>query len=244
MTDLVSLGFADELNDFAVKLAVLSGLNMPGQSIFKSIKTAIPGIIYKIDSKLNLTTFYKIENDFEVSSDELSAKINHVLMRYLDADVEVGCFLSSGIDSSTIAAYASKQCQKLKTFTIGFEDGLSEHKDARMFSKKINSEHYEHIVTKKEIAEVTPSLIQSMGAPCLDISYIPTYFASRLAKSNVKAVLSGDGADELFWGYRRHGVGLNIWQIFRYLGVIYPKLFTKSPKSMLSLLQHYMNIIS
>lgn len=222
VTDALSLGYVDELNDEYIQMIVSSGLMIPGQTVFKSIKSAIPGCLYKLETDGSLVSMGEIKNLFQDPSELIEDRLQTAVTRFLDSDIEVGCFLSSGIDSSLVAAFAARQTESLKTFTVGFESGPSEHLVARDYSKIIDSQHFEHIVTKKEIHDAAPLIIETMGAPCLDISYIPTYFASALASRHVKAVLGGDGADELFYGYRRHALTLDLW---RYLHPIFASAF-------------------
>ena len=115
------------------------------------------------------------------------------------ADVEVGSFLSSGVDSSYVAAVANVD----KTFTVGFgsDEKYNEIGWAKRFSRAIGKENYSHVITKAEYWEVLPKIQYQMDEPLADPSCIALYFVCKIAAEHVKVVLSGEGADELFGGY-------------------------------------------
>lgn len=115
------------------------------------------------------------------------------------ADVEVGSFLSSGVDSSYVAAAANVD----KTFTVGFgsDEKYNEIGWAKRFSRAIGKENFSHVITQEEYWDVLPQLQYYMDEPLADPSCIALYFVCRLAAEQVKVVLSGEGADELFGGY-------------------------------------------
>lgn len=118
------------------------------------------------------------------------------------ADVEVGSFLSSGIDSSYIAEAAKVD----KTFTVGFEspdgDRYNEISYAKDFADTIKVENISKVITAEEYWETFPKIQYHMDEPLADPAAIALYFVSKLASEHVKVVMSGEGADELFGGYR------------------------------------------
>ncbi|MBQ8920978.1 MAG: asparagine synthase (glutamine-hydrolyzing) [Oscillospiraceae bacterium] len=115
------------------------------------------------------------------------------------ADVEVGSFLSSGVDSSYVAAVANVD----KTFTVGFgtDEKYNEIGWAKRFSRAIGKENFSHVITQKEYWDVLPAIQYQMDEPLADPSCIALYFVCKLAAEHVKVVLSGEGADEIFGGY-------------------------------------------
>ena len=115
------------------------------------------------------------------------------------ADVEVGSFLSSGVDSSYVAAVANVD----KTFTVGFgsDEKYNEIGWAKRFSRAIGKENFSHVITQEEYWEMLPVIQYHMDEPLADPSCIALYFVCKLAAEQVKVVLSGEGADELFGGY-------------------------------------------
>lgn len=115
------------------------------------------------------------------------------------SDVEVGCFLSSGVDSSYVSTYFSGQ----KTFTVGFDygDKYNEISWAKNLSEKINVEHHYKVISSDEFWGNIKKVQYHMDQPLADPSCIALYFVSKIASEYVKVVLSGEGADELFGGY-------------------------------------------
>ena len=119
-----------------------------------------------------------------------------------DPDVTVGSFLSGGIDSTAVAALAKRHKPDLLTFTTGFErEGYSEIDVAAESAAAIGVEHITKVVTAEEMMETLPLIIWYLDDPVADPALVPLYFIAREARKHVKAVLSGEGADELFGGY-------------------------------------------
>ena len=121
----------------------------------------------------------------------------------LQGEVEIGSLLSGGVDSGLIAAILSKY-QKLKTYTVGYDgfDNYDERKYALEVSKHIGSEHMEINFTKKNFFDEFENVLYSMDEPIADSSFFPAYFLAKHIP--LKVVMSGEGSDELFLGYRRY----------------------------------------
>ena len=143
--------------------------------------------------------------DEQALADEIRTAMEDSVRRHLISDVPVGAFLSGGIDSAIIATLAQEQLSAaglgpLKTFTLGFEE-RHEFDEAREVAERIGSDHHEITVTADDFITALPDIAWYFDEPVADPSAIPLYFLSRAAREQVKVVLSGEGADELFGGY-------------------------------------------
>lgn len=123
----------------------------------------------------------------------------------LTADVPLGAFLSAGLDSSAVvAAISAASPDPVRTYTVGFDNKLfDERHDARRFARRFATRHHDQCVTP-DPRDIVETLAAAFDEPFADPSAVPTYYVSRLAARHVKAVLSGDGGDELFAGYSRY----------------------------------------
>jgi asparagine synthase (glutamine-hydrolysing) len=144
----------------------------------------------------------KAEHDF-------ASVLEDSVGRCLDADVPVGVLLSGGVDSSLIAALATRHSPRMPTYSIGFrEDRWNELPFARKVARHIGAEHFEQVLEQGDVLRVLPFLVEQYGQPFGDASAIATHMVSLLARQQVKVCLSGDGADESFAGYWRPQAGL------------------------------------
>lgn len=141
--------------------------------------------------------------DYEQAKYEVERVLQEAVSRRLIADVPVGAFLSGGYDSSLICALAqSKLDRPLKTYSIGFyEEKYDEAPYAKEIAKYLGTEHVQQYVSEEDMFEVLSSIPKYYDEPFADSSQIPTMLVSKLAKQDVKVVLSGDGGDEVFGGY-------------------------------------------
>ncbi|MCB0756024.1 MAG: asparagine synthase (glutamine-hydrolyzing), partial [Flavobacteriales bacterium] len=147
-------------------------------------------------------------SDEREAKEQLAELLQASVSRRLVSDVPFGTFLSGGIDSSLVTALAQKATsEKLKTFSIGFDD--AKHDEwcfARKVSEHLGTEHHEYRVTEKDALELVPELLPQYDEPYADSSAIPTMLVSKMARQEVTMTLSGDGGDELF-----HGYGMYAW---------------------------------
>ncbi len=146
---------------------------------------------------------------YESAVEELRGLLDASVRYRMIADVPVGCFLSGGVDSSVISAIAHAQRaahgEKLHTFSIGFADlKYDESKYSKPVADAIGTTHHHREASVKELAQVFTKLPQIYSEPFADSSALPTYLVSKLAREHVTVSLSGDGADELFGGYRTY----------------------------------------
>ncbi|NIX76817.1 asparagine synthase (glutamine-hydrolyzing) [Microvirga terricola] len=146
------------------------------------------------------------------SKGELLEQLDHLfrqaVSRQLISDVDVGCYLSGGMDSGSIAAVAASQLPYMKTFTVGFdlssasgvELGFDERTAAEYMSYLFKSEHYEMVLKAGDMERVLPKLAWHLEEPRVGQCY-PNFYAAKLSSKFVKVVMSGAGGDELFAGY-------------------------------------------
>ncbi|MDQ6964882.1 MAG: asparagine synthase (glutamine-hydrolyzing) [Mariprofundales bacterium] len=178
------------------------------QTIFTGISVLPPAHLliwqggdYQLEPYWSLSDLKTLKGSEAELTDELDSRLNEVVSSHLLADVDIGAFLSGGVDSSLVSAIASRQMQlPIKTFTIGFAGGGDERRWAQRVAADIGSEHYAHIAGI-DLVERLPQLLQHLEQPLFDNSILPTYLVSQLASKQVKVVLAGDGGDEPFFGY-------------------------------------------
>jgi len=151
--------------------------------------------------------YWQIQHEpSRLSYDDAKAKLSDLISTAvkdrLESDVPLGAFLSGGIDSTTIAAYANElSSSQLQTFCVGFNERKFDERDAaRMVAEWIGTEHHEDVVNV-DGAAVLPDLLKHYGEPYSDASTIPTYFLCSAVRQRMTVALSGDGGDELFLGY-------------------------------------------
>jgi len=136
--------------------------------------------------------------------EELRGLLGAAVKRRLVSDVPIGAFISGGIDSSAVAAYASKALgpDRLNTYSIGFrEPSFDESAYARRAAQHVRSRHHERMLSIELARELAPRVLSRLDEPMADSSILPTYLLSGFAREEVTVALGGDGADELFAGY-------------------------------------------
>jgi len=139
----------------------------------------------------------------EEALEAVDEAITAAVKRHLVSDVPVGAFLSGGIDSPLVVAkMRSVSSNNIQTFTIGTgEKDTDESADARAYAQEIGVDYTVEYISPSRVLELTSDVIDACGEPFGDYSVFPTLMVSRLAGRDHKVVLSGDGGDELFWGY-------------------------------------------
>ncbi|MFD0586089.1 asparagine synthase (glutamine-hydrolyzing) [Dactylosporangium darangshiense] len=134
---------------------------------------------------------------------ELRAALRDSVRAHMRADVPVGAFLSSGIDSTAIVALAAEHHPRLQAFTAGFDTStaFSEIETAERSARHLGVELFPTVVRPEQVMEALPRIIWHLGDPVADPSIVPLYFLAKTAAEHVTVVLSGEGADELAGGY-------------------------------------------
>ncbi len=166
-------------------------------------------------------------SQFREDSPSNKALIERAITSRLEADVPIGVFLSGGIDSGLIAAIAKQHRPDIEAFTVRMpEASYDESADAAETAKAIGIDHT-ILDCEPRPAEHLVHLIHQLGLPFGDSSLLPTYWVSKAAREHVKVALSGDGADELFGGYRRHTINQVLTKYRRLLGLIPDRLLDR-----------------
>lgn len=177
------------------------------ETFFKGVYRLEPGCSLTLkNNKITIKRFYKIEFkekriDFDKTVDEISEIMKDSVEHHLLSDVEVGSFLSSGIDSSYLVSLAKPN----KTYTVGYDiPKYNEIEYAKDLTDKLGIKNVSKKITKQEYMDVVPKLLYHMDEPSSDPAAIALYFVANLASKDVKVVLSGEGADEFFGGYNTY----------------------------------------
>lgn len=149
--------------------------------------------------------------------DRLEEILSKAVAARMVADVPVGAFLSGGIDSTTIVALMQQHASgPVRTFTVGFEDAsYDESSEALRVAQYLGTDHTAVRVEDAETVRTIELLPELWDEPFSDVSQIPTYLVSRVARQGVTVSLSGDGGDELFAGYNRHAWVERLWRSMR-----------------------------
>lgn len=207
--------FEKELDEDMIPLYLSYEYSPDERTIFKNV-FKLPGahcFTYK-NGELKVERYYKIEYKIEDDKlleyweDAITKEFTESVSMHQIADVEVGCFLSSGVDSSYVVKEISKGTKKVKTFSVGYEEEkYSELPYAQDFSNVIGVPNIANKVSADEFFDAVPEIQYYMDEPLPNPSEIPLYFLAKNARRYVKVVLSGEGADELFGGYPMYLAG-------------------------------------
>lgn len=182
---------------------------------FENVKQLLPGEHGLFDEKGWRTEKYhsvneKMSSPYEGGTEGMDQTIRQLLsdavrIRQLASDVPVGAFLSGGIDSAAVVAFASAHVDRLQTFTMGFPSvRMDERTDARSISAHFGTDHHEYEAKPQDLLLLIDELIGHYDAPYADSSALPLWLLARETSKHIKVVLTGDGGDELFGGYRRY----------------------------------------
>ncbi|MDD4910403.1 MAG: asparagine synthase (glutamine-hydrolyzing) [Candidatus Omnitrophica bacterium] len=201
-----------EVNYEAINYYLTFGYIPSPLTVYKDVFKLPPAHILTLrDNDMRIKRYWQLDYSEKISiseedaQDEVIRLLREAVDIRLRSDVPLGAFLSGGIDSSTVVALMSQLSdRKVKTFSVGFEEGdYDELKYARRIAERFSTDHNEFIVKPKAL-DVLPLLVERYGEPYADSSCIPTYYVSRDTRQYVTVALSGDGGDESFAGYERY----------------------------------------
>lgn len=197
--------------------------------IFENLQKVKPGtaVYLHANGKHTTITYWDLKEEITQAKNYTATQTDaqwidatHTLLkdavkRRCQADVPLGAFLSGGIDSSLVVSLMQSQSvDRIKTFSIGFDiPNYNEAPFAKQIAEHLQTDHHEFYVSAQEAQEVIPHLAAMYDEPFADVSQIPTYLVSKLARDHVTVSLSGDGGDELFAGYNRYTLGKKLWKI-------------------------------
>lgn len=196
--------FHKEFNDRILESYLEFSFVPTNETFFKEVYRLDAGcsLTYK-DGEIIINKYFKLDfKEKNMSFDEAVKNISEVMKvsvnKHLIADVEVGSFLSSGVDSSYLVSLAKPD----KTFTVGYDiEKYDEIKYAKDLADKLNIENKSKVIKKEEYLREIPNIMYHLDEPTSDPAAISLYFVAKLASQDVKVVLSGEGADEFFGGY-------------------------------------------
>ena len=196
--------FEKELNKDVIPEYLRFNYSPSNETFFKNVYKLAPGHYFKYkDGDLSINRYFTVsfeesDTSFDDLVDSISDCMKDSVKHHMLSDVEVGSFLSSGIDSSYIVSLARPD----KTYTVGYDipkyDEISYAKD---LTDKLGINNTSKKISRDEYFEVIPKIMYHLDEPIADPAAVALYFVAQLASKDVKVVLSGEGADELFGGY-------------------------------------------
>lgn len=200
--------FIKEVNKDALKMYLIFQYSVHEETFFKGVYKLKPGHYFKYkNGKMNINEYFKIDykktdKSYEVYKRELKRVLEESIKYHqITSDVEVGSYLSGGVDSSYVVSVARPD----KTFSVGFDmPGFDETMYAGELSDLLQIKNYQKKITSDEFFNILPTILYHTDEPHANLSTVPLYFLSGLASEKVKVVLSGEGSDEMFGGYNEY----------------------------------------
>ncbi len=197
-------GFKKELNPAALKLYLTFQYSALNESFFKGVYRLLPGhyLIHR-EGRTEFASYHSFSFDpqpmpLEKRAEQIRKVVGESVEAHQISDVEVGAFLSGGIDSSVITALSRPD----KTYSVGFANkNFDETGEAKALCEELGLRNISKTISAEEFFDALPSIQYYADEPNANLSTVPLYFLSKLAAQDVKVVLSGEGADELFGGY-------------------------------------------
>ena len=195
------------------------GVCLGGRTLHRGIRQVLPGHFMEIDQRtgaIKEIAYWRLAEQAQKATTtgttagiiaQTRTLLDNAVRRQLVSDVPVGVFLSGGLDSSAITAFAARHhAGKLTTFSAGFDfnRGLDERARARRVAAHFGTEHHEIEIAGTNVADVVEQMVAHHDSPFGDAANIPLYLMARQIAGRAKVVLQGDGGDEVFGGYRRY----------------------------------------
>lgn len=200
--------FKKEINDKALKMYLIFQYSVFEETFFKNVFKLKPGHYFKYkNGKLTIKEYFEVKYDKvnkpykEYQKDIKEVLADSIKYHQITSDVEVGSYLSGGVDSSYVVSVAKPD----KTFSVGFDEaGFDETKMAKDLSDLMHIKNYSRYINKDDFFESLPKVQYYTDEPHANLSTVPLLFLSELARKEVKVVLSGEGSDEMFGGYNEY----------------------------------------
>ncbi len=228
--------FEKVLNKDLINLYLSFSFTPTNETLFKGVFCLEPGhTLILRNNKINIEQYYEInfgerETNFNDVVEEISKTMKSSVEYHKISDVEVGAFLSSGIDSSYIVSLAKPD----KTYTIGYNlPKYSEIRYTKKLAEMLGIKNISKKVSQKEYMDSVEKILYQMDEPCADPSAIALYLVSKLASNDVKVIMSGEGADEFFGGYNtyREAIDYNAYNKIPYfIRHLLSKIFSYLPE--------------
>jgi asparagine synthase (glutamine-hydrolysing) len=187
---------------------------VPGEeTLFKSVFKLSPGSLMVVkDGKSTIKQYWDLHfSSSSVSLEDAEEQLLEILEEsvrlHMISDVPVGFLLSGGVDSTALLSLASRKTDRLiRSYTVGFSDaGVTDERPfARIAAKKYGSEHHEISISSKEFLDFLPRYVWHMEEPVCEPPAVALYYVSKLARNDVKVLISGEGGDEAFAGYQNY----------------------------------------
>ncbi len=196
--------FKKEFNESILAPYLSFSFTPTTETFFKGVKRLDAGysLTYK-EGEMKLNRYFDLnfdiqKEDYDKTVDNISKVMTDSVNHHMISDVEVGSFLSSGIDSSYLVSLAKPD----KTYTVGYDiPRYDETNYAKDLTEKLGISNTNKKITKEEYMQILPKIMYHMDEPASDPAVVALYFVANIASKDVKVVLSGEGADEFFGGY-------------------------------------------
>lgn len=201
--------FQKKINKQALKMFLIFQYSIHEETFFQNVYKLKPGHYFEYkNNKLEIRKYFNIDypKDFKRSFEQTKKELKDILEKSIEyhktsSDVEVGSYLSGGVDSSYVVSIAKPD----KTFSVGFDyQGFDESMYAKELSDLLKIKNTRKLITAEEFFDAIPIVQYYTDEPEANLSAVPLYYLSKLASEEVKVVLSGEGSDEMFGGYNEY----------------------------------------